>query len=271
MDGGRGPWRPCCLTLVLCYFAANLVPEKATQTVSLFQAAELVAKIKHEKNTDILWKRNGKYSPLSCMALVRCDPEIRSSSVPLGTHLSLMMQDHNCLLDLLVFYVCLPCIPSTAMWLGSDALYFLRSSTGLTNLLIVRLAVRASSCTCYSPWSFLCSLTQFRIRFSNSCAFFTFLSAGSFYQTTDKGEVKGNQFTLALPSVRVADGGVYSASFMGDSPLSSASYRLIVRGEMVQCRPYKFSKPWYCCMRNPFLGSLEVKGFLYLKIVAQKR
>ncbi|XP_077190224.1 tyrosine-protein kinase receptor Tie-1 isoform X1 [Paroedura picta] len=90
---------------------ANLVPEKATQTVSLFQSAELVAKIKHEKNTDILWKRNG-----------------------------------------------------------------------------------------------------------------------SFYQTTDKGEVKGNQFTLSLPSVRVADGGVYSASFMGDSPLSSASYRLIVRG-----------------------------------------
>uniref|UniRef100_A0ACB8F403 Uncharacterized protein n=1 Tax=Sphaerodactylus townsendi TaxID=933632 RepID=A0ACB8F403_9SAUR len=90
---------------------ANLVPEKATQTVSLFQSAELVAKIKHEKNTDILWKRNG-----------------------------------------------------------------------------------------------------------------------SFYQTTDKGEVKGNRFTLSLPSVRVADGGIYSASFMGDSPLSSASFRLIVRG-----------------------------------------
>ncbi|KAL8178848.1 UNVERIFIED_CONTAM: hypothetical protein K2H54_057195 [Gekko kuhli] len=104
--------------------STNLVPEKATQTVSLFQSAELVAKIKHEKNTDILWKRNG-----------------------------------------------------------------------------------------------------------------------SFYQTTDKGEVKGNQFTLSLPSVRVADGGVYSASFMGDSPLSSASYRLIVRGEMVQRRLYNFSKP----------------------------
>ncbi|XP_053105125.1 tyrosine-protein kinase receptor Tie-1 isoform X2 [Hemicordylus capensis] len=90
---------------------ANLVPEKVTQTVSLSQSAELVAKIKHEKNTDILWKRNGTY-----------------------------------------------------------------------------------------------------------------------YQTTDRGEVRENQFTLALPSVSVADGGIYSATFIGDSPLSSASFKLIVRG-----------------------------------------
>lgn len=90
---------------------ANLVPEKVTQTVSLFQSVDLVAKIKHGKNADILWKRNGSY-----------------------------------------------------------------------------------------------------------------------FQTTDRGEVKDNRFTLTLPHVSLSDGGVYSATFIGDSPLSSAFFRLIVRG-----------------------------------------
>uniref|UniRef100_A0A8D0DY58 Tyrosine-protein kinase receptor Tie-1 n=1 Tax=Salvator merianae TaxID=96440 RepID=A0A8D0DY58_SALMN len=90
---------------------ANLVPEKVTQTVSISQSAVLVAKIKNERNEDILWKRNGSY--------------------------------HN---------------------------------------------------------------------------------------TTDQGEVKECKSSLTLSPVSVADGGIYSATFMGDSPLSSAFFRLIVRG-----------------------------------------
>ncbi|XP_033008306.1 tyrosine-protein kinase receptor Tie-1 isoform X2 [Lacerta agilis] len=90
---------------------ANLVPEKVTQTFSLSQPAVLVAKIKHGKNADILWKRNGTY-----------------------------------------------------------------------------------------------------------------------YDTMDQGEVKESQSTLTLPRVSVSDGGIYSATFIGDSPLSSAFFRLIVRG-----------------------------------------
>uniref|UniRef100_A0A8C6ZT87 Immunoglobulin-like beta-sandwich domain-containing protein n=1 Tax=Nothoprocta perdicaria TaxID=30464 RepID=A0A8C6ZT87_NOTPE len=54
---------------------------------------------------------------------------------------------------------------------------------------------------------------------------------GTYYQTTDRGEVRDNVFKLTLPNVSVSENGVYSATFMGDSPLWSAFYRLIVRGE----------------------------------------
>ncbi|XP_044298914.1 tyrosine-protein kinase receptor Tie-1 isoform X2 [Varanus komodoensis] len=90
---------------------AHLIPEKVTHTISLSQPATLVAKIKHRKNADILWKMNGTY-----------------------------------------------------------------------------------------------------------CG------------TMDQGEVKESRSTLTLPSVSMADHGIYSATFMGDSPLSSAFFRLIVRG-----------------------------------------
>ncbi|KAJ7332853.1 hypothetical protein JRQ81_015033 [Phrynocephalus forsythii] len=92
---------------------ANLIPEKVTTTVSLYQPAALVAKIKNAKNADILWKRNGK------------------------------------------------CTPSPN------------------------------------------------------------------YTSLDQGEVKGGQSILTLLSVGIADGGIYSATFIGDSPLSSAFFRLI--------------------------------------------
>lgn len=55
--------------------------------------------------------------------------------------------------------------------------------------------------------------------------------AGTYYQTTDRGEVQDDHVVLTLPSVSVSENGVYSATFMGDSPLWSAFYRLIVRGE----------------------------------------
>ncbi|NXV13500.1 TIE1 kinase, partial [Cepphus grylle] len=52
---------------------------------------------------------------------------------------------------------------------------------------------------------------------------------GTYYQTTDRGEVRGDLVTLTLPNVSVSENGIYSATFMGDSPLWSAFYRLIVR------------------------------------------
>ncbi|XP_075566827.1 tyrosine-protein kinase receptor Tie-1 [Pelecanus crispus] len=52
---------------------------------------------------------------------------------------------------------------------------------------------------------------------------------GTYYQTTDRGEVRGDLVNLTLPNVSVSENGVYSATFMGDSPLWSAFYRLIVR------------------------------------------
>ncbi|XP_056353577.1 tyrosine-protein kinase receptor Tie-1 isoform X3 [Oenanthe melanoleuca] len=52
---------------------------------------------------------------------------------------------------------------------------------------------------------------------------------GTYYQTTDRGEVQDDHVVLTLPSVNVSENGVYSAAFMGDSPLWSAFYRLIVR------------------------------------------
>ncbi|KAM9280692.1 LOW QUALITY PROTEIN: tyrosine-protein kinase receptor Tie-1 [Cariama cristata] len=69
---------------------------------------------------------------------------------------------------------------------------------------------------------------------------------GTYYQTTDRGEVQGDLVTLTLPKVSVSENGVYSATFMGDSPLWSAFYRLIVRGvcgspgsrDMGDRRPY---------------------------------
>ncbi|NWT90902.1 TIE1 kinase, partial [Lanius ludovicianus] len=53
--------------------------------------------------------------------------------------------------------------------------------------------------------------------------------AGTYYQTTDRGEVQDDHVILTLPNVSVSENGVYSATFMGDSPLWSAFYRLIVR------------------------------------------
>ncbi|NWH94522.1 TIE1 kinase, partial [Aegithalos caudatus] len=53
--------------------------------------------------------------------------------------------------------------------------------------------------------------------------------AGTYYQTTDRGEVQDDHVVLTLSNVSVSENGVYSATFMGDNPLWSAFYRLIVR------------------------------------------
>ncbi|XP_041277214.1 tyrosine-protein kinase receptor Tie-1 isoform X4 [Onychostruthus taczanowskii] len=61
---------------------------------------------------------------------------------------------------------------------------------------------------------------------------------GTYYQTTDRGEVQDGHVVLTLPNVSVNENGVYSATFMGDSPLWSAFYRLIVRA----CREGQFGR-----------------------------
>ncbi|KAL7985190.1 hypothetical protein Chor_003760 [Crotalus horridus] len=53
---------------------------------------------------------------------------------------------------------------------------------------------------------------------------------GTYYDTMHQGELKENKSILVLLSVTMADGGIYSATFIEDSPLSSAFFRLIVRG-----------------------------------------
>lgn len=97
------------------------------------------------------------------------------------------------------------------------------------------------------------------------------LPAGTYYQTTDRGEVRGDLFTLTLPNVSMTENGVYSATFMGDSPLWSAFYRLIVRGEWgqgsgtplspptcwgrtAQCQSTSFCSPCSVCCKE--MGSI---------------
>ncbi|XP_060629280.2 tyrosine-protein kinase receptor Tie-1 isoform X1 [Anolis sagrei] len=53
---------------------------------------------------------------------------------------------------------------------------------------------------------------------------------GTYHDIMDQGEVKEGQSTLTLPTVSRGDSGIYSAAFLGDSPLSNAFFRLIVRG-----------------------------------------
>uniref|UniRef100_A0A670XPH9 Tyrosine-protein kinase receptor Tie-1 n=1 Tax=Pseudonaja textilis TaxID=8673 RepID=A0A670XPH9_PSETE len=53
---------------------------------------------------------------------------------------------------------------------------------------------------------------------------------GTYYDTMHQGELKDSESILVLSSVTMGDGGIYSATFIEDSPLSSAFFRLIVRG-----------------------------------------
>ncbi|KAG8437067.1 hypothetical protein GDO86_007950 [Hymenochirus boettgeri] len=53
---------------------------------------------------------------------------------------------------------------------------------------------------------------------------------GTLFQTTYKGELTGKTVQLNLQAVQVTQAGLYSAGFMGDSPLNNAFFRLIIRG-----------------------------------------
>ncbi|NXJ31246.1 TIE1 kinase, partial [Dicrurus megarhynchus] len=119
---GRTPTEQAQVVYVHNSHNAHLFPVKATQSVNVAEAATFSARILKRKETDVMWKRNGK-----------------------------------------------------------------RSQTTLCPL------------------------------------------AGTYYQTTDRGEVQDDHVILTLPHVSVSENGVYSATFMGDSPLWSAFYRLIVR------------------------------------------
>lgn len=127
---------------------AHLFPVKATQSVNIAEPATFSARVLKKKETDVMWKRNGKW-------------------------------------------------PQKQAWgWGCSQLVSGTSPGGMGG-----------------PQVTFCSL------------------AGTYYQTTDRSEVRGDLVTLTLPNVSVSENGVYSATFMGDSPLWSAFYRLIVRGE----------------------------------------
>ncbi|NXT69151.1 TIE1 kinase, partial [Chaetops frenatus] len=119
---GRTPTEQAQVVYVHNSHNAHLFPVKATQSVNVAEAATFSARILKRKDTDVMWKRNGKKSQIT-----------------------------------------------------------------------------------------LCPL------------------AGTYYQTTDRGEVQDDHVILTLPNVSASENGIYSATFMGDSPLWSAFYRLIVR------------------------------------------
>ncbi|XP_069498544.1 tyrosine-protein kinase receptor Tie-1 [Ambystoma mexicanum] len=55
-------------------------------------------------------------------------------------------------------------------------------------------------------------------------------SNGTFYQVTYRADMNDGTATLRIPMASTSQAGVYSAGFLGESPLVSAFFRLIVRG-----------------------------------------
>lgn len=54
---------------------------------------------------------------------------------------------------------------------------------------------------------------------------------GSYFYTLDWHEAQDGQFLLQLPNVQPSLSGIYSATYLEASPLGSAFFRLIVRGQ----------------------------------------
>lgn len=54
--------------------------------------------------------------------------------------------------------------------------------------------------------------------------------AGNYYYMTHWNEMVNRTAVLTLTDAAVANEGIYSASYMGDTPLHGAWMRLIVRG-----------------------------------------
>ncbi|ELW62132.1 Tyrosine-protein kinase receptor Tie-1 [Tupaia chinensis] len=63
-------------------------------------------------------------------------------------------------------------------------------------------------------------------------------SNGSYFYTLDWHEARDGRFLLQLPDLQPASSGIYSASYLEDSPLGSAFFRLIVRA----CREGRFGQ-----------------------------
>lgn len=60
--------------------------------------------------------------------------------------------------------------------------------------------------------------------------------AGNFHYTTHWTEFTNNTATLLIKGLTKGDEGVYSANYMGDSPLYGTYMRLIVRGTAAALR-----------------------------------
>ena len=58
-----------------------------------------------------------------------------------------------------------------------------------------------------------------------------FMPPGSYFYTLDWHEAQDGQFLLQLPNVQPSSSGIYSATYLEASPLGSAFFRLIVRGQ----------------------------------------
>lgn len=72
---------------------------------------------------------------------------------------------------------------------------------------------------------------------------------GSYFHTLDWHEAHDGQFQLHLQNVQPPSSGIYSATYLEASPLGSAFFRLIVRGEEQKtevvggvggCEPYTY-------------------------------
>lgn len=58
-----------------------------------------------------------------------------------------------------------------------------------------------------------------------------FMPPGSYFYTLDWHEAQEGRFLLQLPNVQPSSSGIYSATYLEASPLGSAFFRLIVRGQ----------------------------------------
>lgn len=54
---------------------------------------------------------------------------------------------------------------------------------------------------------------------------------GSYFHTLDWHEARDGRFQVQLPNVQPPSSGIYSATYLETSPLGSAFFRLIVRGQ----------------------------------------
>lgn len=54
---------------------------------------------------------------------------------------------------------------------------------------------------------------------------------GSYFHNQDWQEAKNGRFLLLVPDAQPSSSGIYSATYLEASPLGSAFFRLIVRGQ----------------------------------------
>lgn len=93
------------------------------------------------------------------------------------------------------------------------------------------------------------------------------LGAGNYYYMTHWNEMVNSTAVLTVENTTIANQGIYSASYMGDTPLHGAWMRLIVRGwceadigTVKQAQNLShvliFCKCWRSAKQNKCFGSL---------------